>query len=73
MNCAVSNIENYNTYDADEKDKTMSTVTALNKIQNCYDFPTCVKLREGTGSGSASKWKVDPDRHQNDADPLHWV
>jgi hypothetical protein len=34
--CAVSNIENYNTYDAAEKDKTMSTGTALNTIQNFY-------------------------------------
>jgi hypothetical protein len=31
------------------------------------------KLGVRSGSGSASKWKVDldPDRHQNDADANH--
>jgi hypothetical protein len=25
-----------------------------------------------SGSGSESTWNLDPDRHQNDADPQHW-
>ncbi len=53
------------------------------KSKKMYDFPTCVKLgvgpawglasfwcQSGSGSGSASTWTSDPDRHQNDTDPL---
>jgi hypothetical protein len=58
----LKNIENNDTYDAVEKDKTMFYGTAGNKSQKFSDFLTRVKL----GIGSASKWKVgssvvDPD------------
>jgi hypothetical protein len=41
---AVQNIENYDTSDADEKDKTMLTGIAMNKSHNSSDFPKCSKL-----------------------------
>jgi hypothetical protein len=65
--CTVQNIENYGTHDADEKDKIMETVTAVNKskIENS-GFSICVKLwvryGSGSGSGSASQWKIGSRR-----------
>jgi hypothetical protein len=49
--------ENFGTYDADEKDKTMETGIAM-KSRKISDFPTCVKFGEGSVPGLASKWKV---------------
>jgi hypothetical protein len=70
----AQNIENYDTYDAEEKDKTMKTGTAVNKnkIKNflskmCKIYGR-IKIRNWIGiemlggSGSTS----------NDADPQHW-
>ncbi len=49
--CAVKNNEKYDTFDADEKDKTLNTVNAVTKK---YDFPTGVKHVQGSACGSAS-------------------
>jgi hypothetical protein len=43
----AKNIENY---DTDEKDKTVLSGIAVNKSK-MFDFPTCVKLGVGYGSG----------------------
>jgi hypothetical protein len=46
----VQNIGNYDTSDADEKDKTMITGIAMNKSQNSSDFPKSLKLEIESGS-----------------------
>jgi len=48
----------------------------VNESLKKSDFSTFVKFGvwfgSGSESGSASKWKSDPDRRQNDADPQQW-
>jgi hypothetical protein len=54
------NMENYRTFDADEKNKTMWTDTPLNKIE---------KLGVGLDLDRYQNGKSDPDRYHNDAEP----
>ncbi len=53
-------MENYRTFDADEKNKTMWTDTPLNKIE---------KLGVGLDLDRYQNGKSDPDRYHNDAEP----
>jgi|688.fasta_scaffold1397242_1 hypothetical protein len=51
----VQNIENYDTLDADEKEKTTCKGTAEKKSQKIsFDFSKSVIFGSGSGSGSAS-------------------
>jgi hypothetical protein len=74
---AVQNTKNYDTYDIDEKDKTMYTgIHEKKKSSKNSDFPTCVNLRQDPDLDRHKHGKSDsdpdPGRHQNDADPQHW-
>jgi hypothetical protein len=56
-NYILQNYKTYDIYNAGEKDKTMLTGTAVNKIKKIRDFLTCVKRRVGSGSVSVSDSK----------------
>jgi hypothetical protein len=47
----------------------------LFKIETCLGQTAMnsamVRWKFGSGSGSASKWNLEPDRHHYDADPQH--
>jgi hypothetical protein len=66
-------LENVNTGMLSKILKISTPITLMRKITQCkLEVPY---RTAGSGSGLASKWKVDPDpdRYQNESDPQPWL